>query len=89
MSLGFPNQARHFDTSKSRVCFWGYDEIMEVSFFIDMSAIKKLCPDIRESKSDILDAFDASLDHIYAAAERAYNRGKKGTYVYALDAADF
>ena len=89
MTLGFPNQARHFDHSKTRICFWGYDDVMEVSFFVDASALQKLRPKASNSKFDLLEAFDVSIDQIYAAAQRAYERGKKGSYVYLLSAADF
>jgi len=89
MALGFPNQARHFDASKTRICFWGHDAVMEVSFFVDASALQKLSPQADTSKTALLEAFDVSIERIYTAAQSAYKRGKKGSYVYLLSAADF
>jgi hypothetical protein len=33
MKLSYPNPCRSFDAISSRVCFWGYDGTIEVSFF--------------------------------------------------------
>jgi len=89
MTLDFPNQARNYDTTKNRICFWGHDEIMEVSFFVEADALRKLDPSASDSETDLLKAFDASIARIYEAAHKAYKRGKKGSYVYLLRAADF
>lgn len=88
MTLEFPNQARRFDASKSCVRFWGYDAVMEVSFFVDATALQKLSPQLGSSESELMKAFDDSIDRIYVAAQRVYKRGKKGSYVYLLSAAD-
>jgi len=34
MRLNFPNNSRSFDANRSRVCFWGYDSTIEISFFV-------------------------------------------------------
>ncbi len=89
MSLDFPNHTRSYDAHKNRVCFWGHDKIMEVSFFVERAALHKLNPQIGTSEADLIAAFDASIDTIYDAAHKAYKNGTKGTYVYLLTAAEF
>ncbi len=44
MPLSFPNPSCSFDATKNRVDFWGYDNVIEVSFHIEADALKKLCP---------------------------------------------
>jgi len=89
MSLDFPNQMRSFYPTKNRICFWGFDEIMEVTFFIEASAIQKLNPLIDNSQNGLLEAFDVLIDQIHAAAHDVYKRRKKGSYVFFLGVADF
>jgi len=43
MRLSFPNPSRSFDASRNRICFWGYDSTIEISFFIEADALKWLC----------------------------------------------
>ena len=46
MKLNYPNPCRSFDAGSSRVCFWGYGSTIEISFFVGMDALKRLCPDM-------------------------------------------
>ena len=46
MKLVFPNPCRSFDESENRVRFWGYDRSIEVSFFVEAAALKRLCPGV-------------------------------------------
>ena len=89
MSLSFPNPSRSFDASKSRVCFWGYDRTIEVSFFVEADALKRLCPDMTGAETGFLKAFDAVRNRIHEVANKAYVGGSKGTYGYTLSADDF
>ena len=45
MSISFPNATRSYDPVKGRVRFWGYDGAIEISFFLDDRALRKLCPE--------------------------------------------
>ena len=50
-------------------------------------ALKWIRPALRPDESGLLNAFDANLDLIHAAAAKVYAKGRKGSY--ALVAADF
>jgi hypothetical protein len=68
------------------VRFWGYDSAIEVSFFVEGSALRRGLPTTTNAQAKILEAFDARRDQIYEAAARLYSRGHKGAYL--LGAAD-
>ena len=89
MKLSFPNPSRSFDADKSRVLFWGYDSAIEVSFFVEADALKRLCPDMSSAETGFLQAFDATRKRIHEVANKVYVRGGKGTYSYILAAKDF
>ncbi|NNJ97322.1 MAG: DUF1488 domain-containing protein [Gammaproteobacteria bacterium] len=91
MRLNFPNTSRSFDATRSRVCFWGYDSTIEISFFVEAEALKRLCPEVASAETEFLEAFDASLGRIHEVADKVYvNGGKgKGSYTYILAAKDF
>ena len=44
MKLHFPNPGRSYDPDSNRVLFWGYGSTMEVSFFLETAALKRLYP---------------------------------------------
>ena len=85
--LNFPNRSRIFDPTRRAVRFWGHDSAMEWSFFASEEALKRLQPEMERDEASLLLAFDANRAAIYAAAIKAYKRGRKGSY--ELLAADF
>ena len=89
MKMNFPNPSCSFDASKNRVEFWGYDNVMEVSFFVGADALKKLCPEMNNAEAGFLKAFGAARKRIHEVAEEVYARGHKGSYAYILAAEDF
>jgi hypothetical protein len=91
MTLNFPNPSRSVDTTKDRVRFWGYDKAMEISFFVEADALRKLCPEMTHLEAGLLKAFDAVRKRIHEVAGEVYVRGGggKGTYAYVLAAKDF
>jgi hypothetical protein len=89
MKLSYPNPCRSFDASNNRVCFWGYDRTIEISFFVGMDALKRLCPDMGDAESGFLQVFDAALTRIHEVADKVYTRGGKGSYACILTADDF
>jgi len=89
MRLSFPNPCRSFDAGKSRVCFWGYDSTIEITFFIEADALKQLCPGMSGVESGFLQAFDAVRNKIHEVADKVYTRGSKGTCAYILSTRDF
>jgi hypothetical protein len=87
MALNFPNESRSYDSTRNLIRFWGYDSALEISFFVEVSALNKLDPMARSVESEFLEAFDASRDRIYETARKVYSRSRKDAYVLA--AADF
>ena len=86
MSLSFPNQSRSYDATLRAVRFWGHDGAMEVSFFVNEDALKRIEPSMRSDESGLLTAFDSHRPLIYAVATKVYRRSRKGAY--ELTAAD-
>ena len=78
--LNFPNRSRIFDPTRRAVRFWGHDSAMEWSFFATEEALKRLQPKMERDEAGLLLAFDANRAAIYAAATKAYKRGRKGSY---------
>lgn len=91
MRLEFPNPSRSFDEHNNRVMFWGYDSAIEVSFFVEVDALKLLVPAMNSVEKEILSAFDSVRDRIQVVADKIYVRGGggKGVYAYILSADDF
>ena len=67
--LSFPNQNRFYDATRRAVRFWGYDSVIESSFFVPEESLKQLQPNMGFNESGLL-----------AAAARVYARGRKGSY---------
>lgn len=89
MKLSFPNPSRNFDETTNGVRFWGYDSAIEIVFFVEAAALKKLCPDVSDVEESLLKAFDAVTQQIHEVAERVYARGSKRLYACRLAADDF
>jgi hypothetical protein len=87
MTLNFPNGSRSYDARRNLIRFWGYDSALEISFFVEVSALYKLNPQTRNVEAGYLEAFDAARDRIHETARKAYSRARKGAYLLA--AADF
>ena len=87
MTLNFPNGSRCYDARRNLVHFWGYDSALEISFFVEVSALCKLIPQMRNVEAGYLEAFDAARDRIHETARKVYSRARKGAYLLA--AADF
>ncbi|MDH5447043.1 MAG: DUF1488 domain-containing protein [Gammaproteobacteria bacterium] len=89
MRLSFPNQTRSFDDSKNRVCFWGYDKTIEVTFFVEVDALKQLCPKLIEAETGYLQAFDTTRKKIEKVANNMYENNKQRAFSYIIVARDF
>jgi hypothetical protein len=81
--LNFPNQSRVFDPTRRAVHFWGHDSAMEWSFFVTEEALKHLQPTAQLDEAGLLSTFDNNRSAIYAAAMKAFKRGRKGSYELA------
>ena len=58
LKVEFPNPSRSFEADENRICFWGYEGVIEVSFFVEEDALKKLYPEMSNTASGFLKAFD-------------------------------
>jgi hypothetical protein len=86
MALNFPNPSRSYDADKGRIRFWGHDDALEVSFFLEESALFKLYPQTKKAEAGILAAFDAARNRIFAVAGRMYTpRHRRSFYVLTPD----
>ena len=64
MALNFFNQSRSYDATLHAVRFSGHDGAMEVSFYVNEDALKRIQPGLRPDEAGILGAFDANRDVI-------------------------
>jgi len=86
MNLQFPNRSRSYSESHHRIQFWGYDDALEVSFFLEADALARIDPGSGGDETTALRAFDANRDRIERAAARVYSRHAHGSYI--LNAGD-
>ena len=87
MGIAFPNASRSYDATRDCVRFWGYDDALEVSFFLERAALERLGAGSSEGEPELLAAFDANLQRVQKRAARIYSRHSKSSYT--LKAADF
>ena len=85
--VAFPNGSRSYDATRLAVRFWGYDQAMEIPFFIGTDVLAALQPAMATKPDAWLSAFDAHCDRIRAVAARVYERRRSGSY--DLLASDF
>jgi hypothetical protein len=71
------------------VCFWGYQNSIEVSFYLDVSALQKLTDGKMELEADCLEAFDVASDQIHKVAAKIHKQRGGGVYSHALSEEDF
>lgn len=88
MKLCFLNPCRSFDANKKRIQFWGYDNTIEISFYVEADALKQLYPDMNGSESGFLKAFDTARNRIIAVAENIYSNRKSSRSAFILAAKD-
>jgi len=85
MALHFPNRSRSYDSTRRTVRFWGHDNMREAAFCVTAAALKRFQPEMSADESGLLGAFDSNRDAIYAAAVKAYARGRKGDAELVID----
>ena len=59
-SVAFPNDSRSYDATRLAVRFWGYDQSIEVPFFIGADVLGALQPAMAAAPDGCLAAFDAN-----------------------------
>jgi hypothetical protein len=89
VTLTFSNPSRSFDEASDRIRFWGYDSAIEVAFYIEVEALRTLCPHVIQAEAGYLEAFDLKRKRIREVAGKLYAHGRKGSYVFTLEANHF
>ena len=79
MALNFPNPVRTFEPGRACVSFWGSDSALEISFQIEIDALRKLGAGAGDGESQMLSVFDQNRAAILKAATNAYGR-RRSTY---------
>jgi hypothetical protein len=85
--VSFPNASRSYDATRVAVRFWGYDQSMEIPFFIGAAVLVGLEPKMSAEPDGCLEAFDSHRTRICATAAQVYARVRRGSY--DLLASDF
>jgi hypothetical protein len=90
-TLSFPNPSRSYDDTGRGVRFWGYDQTIEISFFLEEEALSKINPETRTNETGFLNTFDVNRDRICKVAGSIYSRRRKASYIfsYTLMNSDF
>jgi len=83
MALSFPNQSRSYDARQRCVRFWAYDESLEIPFFVEAAALRRIDPKATMDELGLLSAFDNHRSRIFEAAGRIYSRRQRGSYTLA------
>ena len=84
--LNFPNESRSYDATRRCIRFWGSDGAIEVSFFLDQSALEKIATRAPIGEASLLESFDQNRERILHTARKVYARRQKGSYeLYATD----
>jgi hypothetical protein len=78
--VAFPNSSRSYDATRLAVRFWGYDQSMEVPFFIAADVLGALEPAMASEPEGCLSAFDAHRARIFTVAAQVYERRRSGSY---------
>lgn len=87
MTINFPNPSRSYDAKRRFVCFWGYDQVIEVSFFVEQDALSRIDPETKQDEAGFLSAFDVNRDRILRVAGEIHSKGRKISHF--LTASDF
>jgi hypothetical protein len=87
VALSFPNLSRSYDAAGRRVRFWGYDDAIEIAFFVEESALLQVDPKTVDIEAAVLQTFDAALDQIREVACKLHSFNKRRFHV--LVAGDF
>lgn len=89
--LHFPNPSRSYDETGHGVRFWGYDQSLEVSFFVEEGALSKIDPSTKADEAGFLATFDANRDWICEVADHIYSRRRRAAHIfsYTLTESDF
>lgn len=77
MALTFLNNNRSFDSERMTLSFWGNDNIYEVAFRLDESALHRITGLQQVGEVAALAAFDTNRTQIRNAAQRLYWKTSK------------
>ncbi len=78
--LNFPNSSRSYDATRRCIRFWGNDGAMEISFFLQESALTRIATEAPRGELSLLESFDQNRERILWTARKVYERRRKGSY---------
>jgi Protein of unknown function (DUF1488) len=78
--VAFPNGSRSYDATRLAVRFWGYDQSMDVPFFISAAVLGALQPASAEKPEDCLSAFAPTAPGSAPSPRRFTNGAVVGSY---------
>jgi hypothetical protein len=85
VKLNFPNSSRSYDARNNLIRFWAYDSALEISFFVEVTALCKQNANSDGSEAAYLAAFDAAREKIHSAACKVYSRGRSDAYILGAE----
>ena len=80
MSLDFPNPIFNFSDANLGITFWGHDTALEITFFIDLSALQFMQGNKSTYEKVLCETFNQNINLIHATAKRKYKK-QKGNYI--------
>ena len=89
MTMVFPESSCRFDAKRRRVSFWGYGSGIEVQFFVEENALKRLSPEMINNEVGFMRAFDLARSRIIEVAEKVYVYDFDNETSYILEEKDF
>jgi hypothetical protein len=91
MAINFPNPSRSYEEKKHGVSFWGYDQTIEISFFVEDSALSKIDSKASADELGFLNTFDLNCERIREVADSTYSRSRKASHIFSftLTTSDF
>ena len=87
-TLDFPNRSRGFDEVSGGIRFWAYYGAIEISFFVEGDAIRKLATKMPASADEALKVFGSAREDLYDVADRVYALVPQGSYSCVISTAD-
>jgi hypothetical protein len=84
INIIFPNPSRIFLESNQSIRFWGYVNVTEIEFSIELDAIRMLKPESADTQAGMLSAFDENINQIHKVAKQFYEQSEKRSTRFTL-----
>jgi len=88
MALIFPHLSRWYDATRKGICFWGYEQTFEISFFVEQNALSKIDAGGLAGETGFLNTFDLNREQIWLAATAVYSKRPKTSCIKSFTITD-